>query len=746
MHDRFEQHDRAEISAVSGMGGVGKTELSLQYALSNQQNYLGGICWIEAREQNISNQIITFAESNLCLELPEKKEGHLEQVQWCWQNWPKGNTLVIFNDVTSYARIKPYLPPAGTGFHILLTTRLRLLKDSERLELKVLHPEDAFSLLELLVGKERVQAEADVAKQICQWLGYLPLGLELVSRYLIRKLDLTLTEMLARLNEKRLEQRALKKPEIESDMTAELGVAAAFELSWNELSSLAQEIGCLLSIFDVVPISWDLVVKCFCQIDPEELENSRDEQLLEFHLLQRESNKVYRLHELVREFFQSRLAEASSAGSLQKAITIKIADITKQDPSTTLKILNEKLLDWYWSNNFLDPSALEIGEFLLIAQQGWKNGIEPLSQLILEHRANGTFPTIGVSVYQRYDEELKQSFTYANIGKNFSESMSSSVVDCPLDGDILFHDSHESHEIVSKLFETGWKTFSSTLFHQQVSWPWHQTIQPSLDRLSEYLNERRLPVDAGYLSFEAAWHAAWCLTKGNYPRFPAYVTFSPISLDDIENKLSEVVYRRYSLMMQHCISQLKLEVEYARQQGETYLKLPEDFRAFKIGSATSPDILLNYTSYVFGSALMGYQQIVERWFPKFLSDFRLASYLPVRLIGTVVHPGLEAKVKVDYYWEPLPNGQSSYIEFQLSDQPSSQESSRRQTVFRQQEILRPGHKMNQQHKFYSQHPFDKFWLGNQPITELTYQWLWEDLTQLKWVKDKFKNAGYPYWR
>jgi hypothetical protein len=746
LYDRFERHDRAEISAVSGMGGVGKTELSLQYALSNQQNYPGGICWIEAREQSIPSQIVTFAKAHLCLKLPEEVKEHLEQVQWCWQNWPKDNTLVIFNDVTSYARIKPYLPPAGTGFHVLLTTRLRLLKDFERLELKVLQPKDAFSLLELLVGKERVRAEADVAKQICQWLGYLPLGLELVSRYLVRKLDLTLAEMLARLNKKRLDQRALKKPEIESGMTAELGVAAAFELSWSELGSLAQEIGCLLSIFDVVPISWDLVMQCFSEIDPEELEDARDEQLLGLHLLQRESNKVYRLHELVREFFQSKLADASSVCNLQREITIKIANITKRNPSTTLKILNEKLLDWHWSNDSLEPSALEIGEFLLIAQQSWEDGIGALSQLILEHRTNGSLPTIGVSFYQRYDENIKQSFTYMNIGKNFSESISSLIVDCPLDGDILFHNCPESREILDRLFEAGWKNFSSTLFQQQASWTWHQTIQPSLRNLSEYLNERRFPVDSGYLSLEAAWHAAWYLTKGKYPQFPTYLTFSPISLDEIETKLSEVIYSRHSLMIRHCISQLKLEVEYARQKGETYLKLPEAFQAFQASSAISPNILLNYTSYVFGSALMGYQQLVERWFPKFLSDFRLSSYLPVRLIGTVIPPDKESNVKVDYYWEPLRNGQNSCIDFHLSNQPSSQEDSRRQAVFEKQGILRPGHRMNQQYRSFSQQPFNKFWLGSQPITELTYQWLWEDLVQLKWVRDRLSYAGYPYWR
>ncbi len=32
------------IASVTGMGGMGKTELAVQYALRYQQNYSGGIC------------------------------------------------------------------------------------------------------------------------------------------------------------------------------------------------------------------------------------------------------------------------------------------------------------------------------------------------------------------------------------------------------------------------------------------------------------------------------------------------------------------------------------------------------------------------------------------------------------------------------------------------------------------------------------------------------------------------------
>ena len=39
----------------------------------------------------------------------------------------------------------------------------------------------------------------------------------------------------------------------------ERGVAAAFELSWEELTKSAQKLGCLLSLFALAPIPWSLV-------------------------------------------------------------------------------------------------------------------------------------------------------------------------------------------------------------------------------------------------------------------------------------------------------------------------------------------------------------------------------------------------------------------------------------------------------------------------------------------------------
>jgi hypothetical protein len=83
--------------------------------------------------------------------------------------------------------------------------------------------------------EERIERDPTTATAICEWLGYLPLGLELVGRYLSAKPDLLIATMWEHLQAQRLNAKALQAAD--PNMTASLGVIAAFELSWQELTS-----------------------------------------------------------------------------------------------------------------------------------------------------------------------------------------------------------------------------------------------------------------------------------------------------------------------------------------------------------------------------------------------------------------------------------------------------------------------------------------------------------------------------
>ncbi|BAY22733.1 NB-ARC domain-containing protein [Calothrix sp. NIES-2100] len=328
--------------AIAGMGGVGKTELALRYANQHRETYMGGICWLLPKSGDVGIQIVQFARTHLDLNIPEgltenPKQKLLAQVQYCWRHWPQGEALLVLDDVRNYEEVKPYLPPSSSQVKVLMTTRL-YFGGIKQLSLDVLQPEAALDLLKslLLETPERVERELAVAKQLCEWLGYLPLGLELVGRYLARKRDLSVTEILQRLKAKRLDERSLSKSKSEANMTAQRGVLAAFELSWQELEEEDKQLGCLLSLFAAAPIPWYLVEQCLPEKEKEDLEDIRDDQLLNFHLLQRKGNGIYQLHTLLREFFQYKLRGLEQAEEFKRSFCGVVVKIAKKIPKNPI--------------------------------------------------------------------------------------------------------------------------------------------------------------------------------------------------------------------------------------------------------------------------------------------------------------------------------------------------------------------------------------------------------------------------
>lgn len=333
-----EQQNMLTIAAIVGMGGVGKTELAIQYAWHHLQGLgdgAGGVCWVDARDGDVGIQLVNFARSLLNLNPPEDWDLPT-QLKYCWRNWQSGEWLIVIDDVTNYRQqVKPYLPPESSQFKVLLTTREELGRPVEHLALNKLQPKAALDLLTSLVGVQRIQQESDIAEQLCQWLDYLPLGLELVGRYLERDPDLLLKTMLSLLEKKRLRHRSVL--EADSTMTARLGVADAFELSWERLDENAQFLGCLLSLFASADIPWDLVKLAYSnmpssedeEIDLDILEEARAD-LVRFNLLQSTGEGTYRLHQLIGKFLRDKREQSVQVNDHKQAFVAAIVAVAKQ--------------------------------------------------------------------------------------------------------------------------------------------------------------------------------------------------------------------------------------------------------------------------------------------------------------------------------------------------------------------------------------------------------------------------------
>jgi tetratricopeptide (TPR) repeat protein len=311
LHTQLQDNNHLAITAIAGMGGIGKTELALQYALAQKGEYPAGLCWLRARDQEIATQIVTFAKAHLGLTPPDELEIDA-QVRFCWQQWPEGDALIVLDDVTNYKAIEPYLPPSDPRFKLLLTTRLQLGAAVKDFPVEELDEDSAIMLLESLVKNGRIQAQSDDSKALCNWVGYLPLALELLGRFLARKPDWSIVRLLKALEENRLETQALIVPE--SGMTAKLGIAAALELSWQELNEAERDLACLLGMFASAPFSWPLVEKCYPNSEFDELEETRDHGLISRSLLNRVGESRYQLHQIVQEYFRIKLEQRSDKG------------------------------------------------------------------------------------------------------------------------------------------------------------------------------------------------------------------------------------------------------------------------------------------------------------------------------------------------------------------------------------------------------------------------------------------------
>jgi tetratricopeptide (TPR) repeat protein len=106
---------------ISGLGGIGKTQIAVEYAYRHRDEY-HDIIWVNAAtRETIMSSFLELAET---LKLPEKQEQDQSKVVAAMQRWFRAHNhwFLIFDNADDLTLAEAYLPASENG-HLLLTTR-----------------------------------------------------------------------------------------------------------------------------------------------------------------------------------------------------------------------------------------------------------------------------------------------------------------------------------------------------------------------------------------------------------------------------------------------------------------------------------------------------------------------------------------------------------------------------------------------------------------------------------------------
>ena len=181
----------SQPQAISGLGGIGKTQLALEYAYRYHQDYQA-VLWVRA--ESIEALISSYIALAGMLRLPEREVREQDITVQAVKTWLQTHRdwLLILDNADELTLLPDFLPPSSGG-HLLLTTRaIATGRLAHRLEIETLLPEQgALFLLRraslIAPDAELLQAspqERELALQISQELGGLPLALDQAGAYL----------------------------------------------------------------------------------------------------------------------------------------------------------------------------------------------------------------------------------------------------------------------------------------------------------------------------------------------------------------------------------------------------------------------------------------------------------------------------------------------------------------------------------------------------------------------------------
>ncbi|MEU4652619.1 BTAD domain-containing putative transcriptional regulator [Streptomyces sp. NPDC023723] len=283
------------LSAVAGIGGVGKTTLAVHVAHQARAAFPDGQLYVDlqgagTRPAEPETVLGAFLRA---LGTPDSAvPDSLQERAALYRSVLDGRrVLVLLDNARDAAQVRPLLPGAA-GCAALVTSRVRLagLAGAHLVDLDVMSPEEALALFTRIVGAERVAAEREAALDVVAACGFLPLAIRIAAARLAARRTWTVSVLAAKLADERRRLDELQ--------TGDLAVAATFELGYGQLEPAQARAFRLLGLADGPDISL-AAAAAVLDLPAEDAEDLL-ESLVDTSLLESAAPGRYRYHDLVR--------------------------------------------------------------------------------------------------------------------------------------------------------------------------------------------------------------------------------------------------------------------------------------------------------------------------------------------------------------------------------------------------------------------------------------------------------------